>query len=142
MLIGASIWRRSPSEIASEHCERPEMGGLGYVAAGVRLALFDLETREFGVAHLIATEPEQANGEFTGRVCGLPCFRDGKVARLESWLAGRGLRWRDVTQSWFYSDSLNDLFLLQKVNHPVAVDPDSTLRAHAEQQGWPIISLR
>lgn len=98
--------------------------------------------REFGVDHLIATEPEQANGEFTGQVSGLPCFREGKVARLESWLAGRGLRWQDVTQSWFYSDSLNDVFLLEKVDHPVAVDPDSTLKAHAEQQGWPVISLR
>ena len=98
--------------------------------------------REFGVAHLIATEPEQVDGEFTGRVYGLPCFREGKVARLESWLAGRRLRWRDVTQSWFYSDSLNDLFLLQQVTNPVAVDPDSTLRAHAGRQGWPVISLR
>lgn len=98
--------------------------------------------REFGVAHLIATEPEQRNGEFTGGVSGLPCFREGKVARLESWLAGRGLRWRNVARSWFYSDSLNDLFLLQRVTDPVAVDPDDTLRAHAEQHGWPVISLR
>jgi HAD superfamily hydrolase (TIGR01490 family) len=98
--------------------------------------------REFGVAHLIATEPEQRGGEFTGGVDGLPCFREGKVARLESWLAGRGLRWGDVARSWFYSDSLNDLFLLQRVTDPVAVDPDDTLRAHAERHGWPVISLR
>jgi len=98
--------------------------------------------REFGVAHLIATEPEQVNGAFTGRVSGLPCFREGKVARLESWLAGRGLRWGDVTESWFYSDSMNDLSLLEKVNHPFAVDPDGTLRALAELRDWPIISLR
>lgn len=98
--------------------------------------------REFGVPNLIATEPEQANGEFTGKVAGTPCFREGKIVRLEQWLAGRGLKWSDVTQSWFYSDSLNDLFLLQKVTNPVAVDPDPTLRVHAEQQGWPVISLR
>ena len=98
--------------------------------------------REFGVPNLIATEPEQANGEFTGKVAGTPCFREGKIDRLEGWLAGRGLKWRDVTQSWFYSDSLNDLFLLQKVTNPVAVDPDPTLKVHAEQQGWPVISLR
>lgn len=98
--------------------------------------------REFGVANLIATEPEQANGEFTGKVSGVPCFREGKIARLEAWLAQRGVQWKDVTQSWFYSDSLNDLFLLQKVTHPIAVDPDPTLKAHAEQHGWPVISLR
>ena len=98
--------------------------------------------REFGVAHLIATEPERANGKFTGRVSGLPCFREGKVARLESWLAGRGLRWGDVKESWFYSDSMNDLALLEKVNHPFAVDPDDTLRVLAGLRGWPIISLR
>lgn len=97
---------------------------------------------EFGVPNLIATEPEQANGEFTGKVAGTPCFREGKIARLEQWLAERGLKWSDVTQSWFYSDSLNDLFLLQKVTNPVAVDPDPTLKVHAEQRGWPVISLR
>lgn len=98
--------------------------------------------REFGIGHLIATEPEEVGGEFTGRVAGIPCFREGKVARLESWLAGRGLRWPDLEGSWFYSDSLNDLFLLEKVDHPVAVDPDETLRAHAGRHGWPVISLR
>ncbi len=98
--------------------------------------------REFGVEHLIATEPEQRDGEFTGRVTGVPCFRDGKVARLESWMAQRGWSWGSFAASWFYSDSLNDLPLLQKVNHPVAVDPDATLRAHAGQQGWRIITLR
>lgn len=98
--------------------------------------------REFGVPHLIATEPEQVNGEFTGKVAGTPCFREGKIARLEQWLAGRGMQWGDVTQSWFYSDSLNDLFLLQKVTNPVVVDPDPTLKIHAAQHGWPLISLR
>lgn len=98
--------------------------------------------REFGVPNLIATEPEQANGEFTGKVAGTPCFREGKIDRLEGWLAGRGLKWGDITQSWFYSDSLNDLFLLQKVTNPIAVDPDPTLKVHAEQHGWPVISLR
>lgn len=98
--------------------------------------------REFGVTHLIATEPEQADGEFTGRVAGLPSFREGKITRLEGWLAGQGLSWASISESWFYSDSLNDLPLLQKVSHPVAVDPDDTLKSHAEAHGWPIISLR
>ncbi|TCJ13473.1 HAD family hydrolase [Parasulfuritortus cantonensis] len=95
-----------------------------------------------GVEHLIATDPEQVGGEFTGRVAGLPSFRDGKVRRLDEWLAARGLAWSDVAESWFYSDSLNDLPLLERVHHPVAVDPDPTLRAHAEGRAWPVISLR
>lgn len=98
--------------------------------------------REFGVEHLIATEPEQKDGEFTGRVSGTPCFREGKVARLESWMSQHGWSWGSFADSWFYSDSLNDLPLLAKVNHPVAVDPDATLRAHAEQHGWRILTLR
>ncbi len=96
----------------------------------------------FGVDHLIATDPEQINGEFTGRVAGVPSFREGKIARLESWMDERGWNWDSFSDTTFYSDSLNDLPLLGKVMHPVAVDPDTTLRAHAEQHGWPIISLR
>ncbi|MDP2433867.1 MAG: HAD family hydrolase [Pseudomonadota bacterium] len=98
--------------------------------------------RHLGVPHLIATEPEQVNGDFTGRVAGAPSFREGKVARLEQWLSEQGKTWADVTESWFYSDSLNDLPLLARVHHPVAVDPDATLREHAEKHGWPVISLR
>ena len=95
-----------------------------------------------GVPHLIATEPEQFDGEFTGRPHGLPSFKEGKVRRLQEWLAARGQSWADVESSWFYSDSLNDLPLLEIVHHPVAVDPDATLRAHAERFGWPVLSLR
>ncbi len=95
-----------------------------------------------GVPHLIATEPEQLDGEFTGRPFGLPSFKEGKVRRLHEWLAARGQSWDDVTDSWFYSDSLNDLPLLEMVQHPVAVDPDPTLRACAEARGWIVSSLR
>ncbi|MBI4190488.1 MAG: HAD family hydrolase [Betaproteobacteria bacterium] len=98
--------------------------------------------REFGVDNLIATEPAHVNGEFTGEVTGTPCFREGKVGRLEDWLAARGQSLKSFGQSWFYSDSLNDLALLARVTHPVAVDPDDTLRAHAEKHGWQIISLK
>jgi len=97
--------------------------------------------REFGIADLIATEPEQRDGEFTGAVSGIPCFREGKLARLEEWLARQGYALGSFTESWFYSDSLNDLPLLDRVTHPVAVDPDPTLRAHAERNKWRIISL-
>ena len=97
--------------------------------------------REFGVAHLIATEPEQRGGEFTGKVSGIPCFREGKVARLEAWLAARGRTLASFGESWFYSDSHNDLPLLERVTHPVAAHPDETLRAHAGRRGWKIVSL-
>lgn len=95
-----------------------------------------------GIRHLIATEPEQKNGQFTGRVSGIPCFQAGKITRLEQWLDEQNLTWLSFLQSWFYSDSLNDLPLLRKVTHPVAVDPDATLHEHAQKNGWPIISLR
>jgi HAD superfamily hydrolase (TIGR01490 family) len=98
--------------------------------------------REFGIDELIATEPAQVQGEFTGEVTGIACFREGKVERLEQWLAARGASLASFTQSWFYSDSLNDLPLLTRVTHPVAVDPDDTLRAHALKCGWPVISLQ
>jgi HAD superfamily hydrolase (TIGR01490 family) len=97
--------------------------------------------REFGIAHLIATEPECRDGEFTGGVDGIPCFREGKVARLDAWLAARGESLGSFSESWFYTDSLNDLPLLERVTHPVAVDPDPTLRAHARHQGWRVMSL-
>jgi HAD superfamily hydrolase (TIGR01490 family) len=97
--------------------------------------------REFGIEHLIATEPEQRDGEFTGGVTDLPCFREGKVTRVEAWLGRQGRTIAEFDASWFYSDSLNDLPLLTRVTDPVAVDPDDTLRAHAQRHGWPVISL-
>jgi HAD superfamily hydrolase (TIGR01490 family) len=93
----------------------------------------------FGVDQLIATEPELIDGRYSGRVAGTPCFREGKVSRLQHWLQQQG---QDLTGSSFYSDSHNDLPLLEQVSHPVAVDPDATLAQQAQQRGWPIISLR
>ncbi|MBT9567729.1 MAG: HAD family hydrolase [Thiobacillus sp.] len=98
--------------------------------------------REFGIANLIATDPAEKDGRFTGEVAGTPCFREGKVTRLEQFLQAHGTRLEDLSDSWFYSDSLNDLPLLEKVKHPVAVDPDPTLLAHAQDKGWPVMSLR
>jgi HAD superfamily hydrolase (TIGR01490 family) len=98
--------------------------------------------RDFGIEHLIATEPEEQAGQFTGRVRGVPSFREGKVHRVEAWLKERELAWESFTETWFYSDSLNDLPLLSKVTHPVAVDPDETLKEHAVEHDWMIISLR
>jgi HAD superfamily hydrolase (TIGR01490 family) len=98
--------------------------------------------REFGIAHLVATVPAHEDGQFTGAPRGTPAFKDGKIARMNLWLEETGLWWGAFHRSFFYSDSHNDLPLLHRVTHPVAVDPDDTLRAHAESAGWPIQSLR
>ena len=98
--------------------------------------------RELGVPHLVATEPERIAGRFTGRLAGTPCFREGKLRRVDEWLAALGRRFEDFEDSRFYSDSHNDLPLLERVRHPVAVDPDAPLAAEAERRGWPVISLR
>ncbi|MDR9439647.1 MAG: HAD family hydrolase [Halomonas sp.] len=92
-----------------------------------------------GIDELIAVEPEMVDGRYTGRATGIPSYREGKVKRLEAWLADKDLTLDD---SWFYSDSHNDLALLEQVEHPVAVDPDPSLREVAEARGWKIISLR
>ena len=93
----------------------------------------------FGIDNLIACEPEMRAGEYTGRASGIPSFAAGKVRRLRDWLAQEG---RHVSESWFYSDSHNDLPLLGEVDHPVTVDPDETLKKEARKAGWPVISLR
>ena len=99
-------------------------------------------SREFGIPHLIATIPAEQDGQFTGKVEGIPSFKEGKIVRVESWLESLDYNWGSFSSSHFYSDSHNDLPLLRKVSHPVAVDPDDTLRAKAVSAGWPVISLR
>lgn len=95
--------------------------------------------KQLGVEHLIATKVEEINGRFTGKSIGIPSFQEGKVQRLMQWINKNNA---SLTGSWFYSDSHNDLPLLEKVDHPVAVDPDDTLRRIAQEKSWPIISLR
>ena len=98
--------------------------------------------RLFGVPHLVATEAEVFNNRLTGAIEGEPCFRQLKVLRVGEWLAD-GLRpprsLADFEQSWFYSDSVSDLPLLQAVTHPVAVRPDERLRVHAMARGWQLL---
>ncbi len=93
----------------------------------------------FGIPHLIATEPEIINGQYTGEVAGIPAFREGKVIRLEQWL---GEHQQTLADSTFYSDSHNDLPLLERVERPVAVDPDPQLDVIATARGWTRLSLR
>ncbi len=92
-----------------------------------------------GIEDLIGSDAELVDGRYTGAPTGVPSYREGKVARLETWLAEQG---ESMAGAWFYSDSHNDLPLLGAVDNPVAVDPDDTLREHALNAGWPVISLR
>ncbi|MBA4327926.1 MAG: HAD-IB family hydrolase [Polaromonas sp.] len=95
----------------------------------------------FGVTELIAVELERdAAGQLTGAIRGTPSFREGKVVRVQQWLAERGWDWNAV-ETTFYTDSLNDLTLLEKVTHPVATNPDERLRAIAAGRGWRILEL-
>ena len=95
----------------------------------------------FGVQELIAIDlVRNAEGEFTGDIAGTPSFREGKVTRVEAWLAARNLGWQDV-ETTFYSDSMNDLPLLEKATHPVATNPDERLRRLATERGWRILDL-
>lgn len=93
----------------------------------------------YGIDHLIATEPKIHEDRYTGTYDDIPCFQDGKVKRLDAWLASSG---ESLLDSWFYSDSHNDLPLLERVTHPVAVDPDAKLSSRAAKEGWPVITLR
>jgi HAD superfamily hydrolase (TIGR01490 family) len=96
----------------------------------------------FGVDTLIATELERDNaGRVTGAIRGTPAFRDGKIARVDAWLAGHGRRLADFPRSTFYSDSTNDLPLLERVTHPVATNPGAALAEVARQRGWPVLTL-
>jgi HAD superfamily hydrolase (TIGR01490 family) len=99
----------------------------------------------FGIEHLIATEPATTGdnplANFTGEVKGLPNFREGKIQRVHDWLASQHLALDQLPRSYFYSDSMNDLPLLEKVSNPVATNPDTRLRIEAAKRNWPILEL-
>ncbi|XXF08637.1 HAD family hydrolase [Pseudomonas sp. D2-3] len=116
-------------------------------AAGDKLVIITATNRfvtapiaaRLGVDTLLATECEMVDGRYTGRTTDVPCFKEGKVTRLNRWMQENGF---DLDRSTFYSDSMNDLPLLEQVSYPVAVDPDPNLLAEAEKRGWPVMSLR
>ena len=137
--------RRIRPIVRARGCERLSLhaarGNLCAIVTATNSFVTGPIAREFGVAHLIATEPEIREGRYTGRPRGTPCFRDGKIVCLEQWLRARGSDWGSFSASWFYSDSHNDIPLMEKVTNPVAVDPDDTLRRLALERGWEITSF-
>lgn len=96
----------------------------------------------FGVHDLLATDlARDAQGRVIGTIAGTPCFREGKIERVAQWLARRGLSLTDFERSTFYSDSINDLPLLERVTHPVATNPGPALERVALERGWPVLRL-
>ena len=95
----------------------------------------------FNINHLIATQAEVIDNEFTGHLKGTPCFQEGKLVRLKEWLEHQSLKVSDFDHIYGYSDSYNDLPLLEFATHPTAVNPDPRLQAHAKHQGWPILQI-
>lgn len=116
-----------------------EQGDTLLIITATNRFVTELIAKELGIKHLLATVPEEKEGQYTGNFTGTPTYQEGKVICLKEWLKTKQMT---LEGSWFYSDSHNDLPLLRVVENPVAVDPDEPLKLHAKQQGWPIISLR
>ena len=131
-----SIWLPKAVELLDKHRQNNDF--LLIITATNHFVTAPI-ARKLGVHDIIATMPEQKNNRYTGKVAGTPCFQDGKVERLSIWLQENNY---SLDDSHFYSDSINDLPLLLKVTHPVAVDPDAQLEKYATQYDWPVISLR
>jgi HAD superfamily hydrolase (TIGR01490 family) len=133
---GAPMILPKGRELLAEHRER---GDTLVILTATNSFVTRPLARMLGVDDLLATELETEQDRFTGEPAGLPCYREGKVTRLLEWMNAHG---HTLESSHFYTDSHNDLPLLNLVDHPVAVDPDSTLAAIARQRGWPVMSLR
>lgn len=117
-----------------------DAGDLIVMTTATNRFLTELTAAHFGIEHLLATEPELADGQFSGRTIGILNMREGKVARLHDWLGARGLALQAL-DSTAYSDSINDLPLLQAVNQAVVVNPDAKLLAQAQARGWQVMQL-
>ncbi|PHY07366.1 MAG: HAD-IB family hydrolase [Alcaligenaceae bacterium] len=97
--------------------------------------------RAFGVPTLIATEPEYLSGHYTGKIAGTPSFKEGKVLRVNAWLATLNRKLEDFSESYFYSDSINDLPLLEVVTHPIVTNPSPSLLNVAQERNWPVLNI-
>lgn len=121
--------------------EHLDSGALVAVVTATNAFVTGPIVREFGIPHVVATIPAQQDGAFTGKPRGTPAFKAGKIERVDAWLESLGLHLGSFEHSWFYSDSLNDLPLLEKVHEPVATNPDARLKAIAAERGWRILNL-
>ncbi|NLY27123.1 MAG: HAD family hydrolase [Alcaligenaceae bacterium] len=130
--------RPSAIELVRQHAEQ---GDLCAIVTATNEFVTAPIARAFGIPHLIATLPEMHRGRYTGRIEGVPSFKAGKVTRVNAWLATMQRSLPDFSESYFYSDSSNDLPLLEHVTHPVATNPSSGLRTVAQERGWHILDL-
>ncbi|MCO5108059.1 MAG: HAD-IB family hydrolase [Burkholderiaceae bacterium] len=136
-VIGPAI-RPAARALVDRHRER---GDLCAIVTATNEFVTAPIARAFGVEHLIATGIELRDDRYTGRPRGTPSFREGKVRRTDEWLASLGRNWAGFARSYFYSDSVNDVPLLERVTDPVATNPDPRLTALAGERGWPVIRL-
>lgn len=134
--------RSSALDLVKQH---QDQGDLCCVVTATNSFVTSPIAKAFGINNIIATEPEvignPETGNFSGKVAGIPNFKEGKVTRVENWLASQNLHWESLSHSYFYSDSINDLPLMEKVRHPVATNPDERLRQQAIERAWPILEL-
>lgn len=131
------IWLSKAEALVQKH---RKLGHTLAVITATNRFIVEPIVRQFDIEHLICSEPEVIAGTFTGEFIGTPCYAEGKVTCISQWLGKHPEE--NLEDAWFYSDSHNDLPLLERVGNPVAVDPDSKLQDAAEQRGWEIISLR
>ncbi|WP_341313373.1 HAD family hydrolase [Paraburkholderia sp. IMGN_8] len=129
-------------ELVQRHVEA---GDLCCIVTATNVFITTPIGKALGFEHLLGielgTEGDDPLARYTGTAVGVPTFREGKITRTENWLASLGHRLQDFPQSYFYSDSINDIPLMECVTHPVATNPDARLRAIATERGWPVIEL-
>lgn len=125
-------------ELVNKHIEQ---GDLCAIVTATNEFVTTPIAKAFNIDHLVATVPEIINNRYTGKVQGTPCYQEGKITRVQQWLQGQGLKLDDFAETWFYSDSINDVPLMEHVTHPVATNPSPALRAVALERGWPVLDL-
>ena len=134
--------RQSALELVKKH---QDQGDLCCVVTATNSFVTKPIVKAFGINNLVATEPEvignPETGNFSGKVSGIPNFREGKITRVENWLASKNLNWDSFNDSYFYSDSINDLPLMEKVKQPIPTNPDERLKQQAIERAWPILEL-
>lgn len=118
-----------------------EAGDLCAIVTATNSFVTEPIARAFGIKNLIATEAEYSMGHFTGKILGTPSFKEGKVIRVNEWLSNMGCEIKDFDNSFFYSDSINDLPLMESVTNPIATNPSDKLRSIAIAKQWKILDI-